>query len=285
MSGAGTSTSLPPGQRLVLPRRGTTFVRDIPGPTPEAPVVMLLHGWTATADLNWLPSYGPLSGHFRVVAPDHRGHGQGIRSARPFRLAECADDAAAVADALGIDRFVAVGYSMGGPIATLVWRRHRHRVDGLVLCATAARLVPPDPRSRVLFGSLFGVSLAMQLAPPTVRRRAMARFASRRVGADPDAGWMAEEIHRHDPAALLQAGSAIGRFDSTSWLGEVDVPTAVVVTRNDQLVPAYRQRAMAAAIPGGRTIEISGRHSVCVERPSVFVPALIEACTDVSRRS
>jgi len=54
---------------------------------------------------------------------DHRGHGRGIRSAKPFRLADCADDVAALADRLGIETFIPVGYSMGGTVAQLMWRR------------------------------------------------------------------------------------------------------------------------------------------------------------------
>ncbi|HEY5695927.1 MAG TPA: alpha/beta fold hydrolase, partial [Acidimicrobiales bacterium] len=86
--------------------------------------------------MNWFPAYDALAEHCRVVALDHRGHGQGIRTARRFRLADCADDAVALADVLGIDRFIPVGYSMGGLIAQLTWHRHPDRVGGLVLGAT-----------------------------------------------------------------------------------------------------------------------------------------------------
>ena len=72
-----------------------------------------------------------------MVAIDHRGHGRGIRSRRRFHLSDCADDAAALVAELGLDRVIAVGYSMGGPIAQLLWRRHREVVGGLVLCATS----------------------------------------------------------------------------------------------------------------------------------------------------
>ena len=81
---------MPPGRRVELPGRGTTFVREIAGPS-GAPTLVLLHGWMTTADLNWCTSYGALGRHFRVLALDHRGHGQGIRSRR-FRLEDCADD-------------------------------------------------------------------------------------------------------------------------------------------------------------------------------------------------
>jgi pimeloyl-ACP methyl ester carboxylesterase len=133
---SAAAPDLPPSRPLELPDRGTIQVRDF-GPADATTTILLLHGWTATADLNFFRCYAPLGEQFRVVAFDHRGHGHGLRSKKRFRLEDCADDAVAVADELGIDGFVPVGYSMGGPIAQLTWRRHRERVLGLVLCATA----------------------------------------------------------------------------------------------------------------------------------------------------
>src|SRR3954447_8423466 len=89
MSDVAPPIPLPPGRRVQLPRRGPMWVREITGP-PGAPVVVLLHGWMATADLNWFTSYRALGQHFRVLAVDHRGHGRGLRSARPFRIARVA---------------------------------------------------------------------------------------------------------------------------------------------------------------------------------------------------
>ncbi len=94
---------LPEGRRLRLGRRGTTFVRDRPGP-PGAPTIVLLHGLGATAAINWPGAFDALAPHARVVALDHRGHGRGLRSPWPFRLEDCADDVVAVADALGVER-------------------------------------------------------------------------------------------------------------------------------------------------------------------------------------
>ena len=53
---------------------------------------------------------------------------------------------------------------------------------------------------------------------------------------------------RHCP--VLEAGSALGRFTSHEWIGSVDVPTPVVLTELDRVVPPERQRKLAAAIPG-----------------------------------
>src|SRR4051794_7036067 len=278
---ASPPISLPPGRPVFLPGRGTTFARELPGP-PGAPTVVLLHGWTATADLNWFPSYEALGRHFRVIALDHRGHGRGIRSRRPFRLSDCADDAVALARELGVERFVAVGYSMGGPIAQLTWKRHRDVVSGLVLCATATRFAPSNPRTQALFGGMYGLSVAARLTPPAIRRRVMEDVVTRRVAGSDLGDWAGVELRRNDPASLLQAGAAIGRFDSREWIGEVDVPTAVVVTKDDQLVHTHRQVALAKAIPRSMVFEVHGGHAVCVERPSAFVPVLVKACRAVS---
>lgn len=160
---------LPEGRVVELPGRGTTFVREVAGP-PGAPTVVLLHGWTANSALNWFATYQPLGAHFRVVALDHRGHGLGLRTWRRFRLEDCADDVAALADVLGIERMVPVGYSMGGPVAQLVWQRHRSRVQGLVLCATS-RNFKSHPSEHAVFGVIAGLTVAARAAPVALRRR------------------------------------------------------------------------------------------------------------------
>ena len=50
--GPASAPPLPPGRLVELPGRGTTFLREVVGP-PHAPTLVLLHGWTSTADINW----------------------------------------------------------------------------------------------------------------------------------------------------------------------------------------------------------------------------------------
>lgn len=79
-----------PRTRLVeLPGCGTTRVWECAGPR-GAQTLMLIHGVTFTAELNWAKTFAPLADHFRVVAADLRGHGDGIRAASRFRLEDCA---------------------------------------------------------------------------------------------------------------------------------------------------------------------------------------------------
>jgi 3-oxoadipate enol-lactonase len=256
-------------------------VRDLAGP-PEAPTVLLLHGLLATADLNWSSAYDALGRHFRVVAIDHRGHGRGIRSRGRFRLEDCADDVAVAAHVLGLDTFVAVGYSMGGPIAQLVWRRHPDQVDGLVLCATS-RNFRGHGRERFVFGALAAANVAVRVTPPAVRR-GLARLLAAQRGGSAEAEWGSSEFLRNDPVKIIEAAQALAHYTSHDWIGEVDVPTAVVVTLHDRLVPAQRQRKLAAAVPGATVYQIDGDHAVGVREPKRFVPVLIAACLDVSGR-
>jgi 3-oxoadipate enol-lactonase len=274
----------PEGRAVALPGRGTTFVREVAGP-PGAPTLVLLHGWTATAGLNWFACFRPLSRLFRVVALDQRGHGRGIRSLRPFRLEDCADDVAALADELGIDRLIPVGYSMGGPIAELVWRRHRGLVEGLVLCATARRFSQGGPRERVLARGMLGLSVAATLSPAGARRLAFDRLITNRLDGNRFSQWATTELERNSPAALLQAGAALTTFDGRSWLKDIDVPTAVVVTEADRVVPPATQLALAKTIRGAEVFRVDGDHTVCAVDPGRFVPALSAACQHVAGRA
>jgi 3-oxoadipate enol-lactonase len=253
----------------------------VPGPA-QAPTLVLLHGWTATGDLNWFRVFSALGARFRVVSMDHRGHGGGIRSVRPFRLEDCADDVAALADVLGVRRVVPVGYSMGGPIAQLVWRRHPGLVDGLVLCATA-RSFATTRQERMAFAGLTGLATAARLTPGPARRWLEGQYLARRSRVYED--WAAEQIAKNDWRHVLEAGAALGRFSSREWIGSLDVPAAIVVTTEDRIVPLRRQLRLAESIPDAKLFRVDGDHDSCVAEPERFVPALVAACTWVTERA
>lgn len=270
---------LPPSRVVELAGRGRAFVRELPGPQ-GAPTLLLLHGLTASADLNWFRSFDALGARFGVVAVEHRGYGRGLAAARRFSLEQCADDAVAVVGALGIGPVVVVGYSMGGAVAQLVWRRHRDRVAGLVLCATG-RVFLGTLRERALWLGLPAWTAAVRRVPALGRARVGAALLSRFEGS-PWRDWARAELRRVHPAHMLGAAHALGRFSSVPWIGQVDVPTAVVVTTSDVLVPPARQFALAAAIPGASVHEVDADHGAPVGDPVAFVPALVAACRAVT---
>jgi 3-oxoadipate enol-lactonase len=278
----GSPPDLPPGAAMQLPGRGTTFVRMLEGPV-GAPTLVLLHGWTATADLNWFTCYRPLAEHYRVIALDHRGHGRGIRSRKTFRLEDCADDAVAVCDVLGIEQFIPVGYSMGGPVAQLIWRRHRQRTAGLVLCATASYF-STSREERLSFLGVSGLAALARLTPLQTRQWLTEQFYLQRK-ADQWEPWAVEQASTHDWRAVLEAGRAIGNFSSRDWIGEIDVPTSMVITMRDRVVPVRRQVRLFESIPDAEAFRVDGDHDACVANAKQFVPTLLRACRSVVERS
>lgn len=274
--------ALPHGAAMELPGRGTTFVRTLDGP-PGAPTLLLLHGWTATADLNWFTCYQPLSRHYRVVALDHRGHGRGIRTKKAFRLEDCADDAMAVCDVLGLRQVVPVGYSMGGPIAQLVWRRHRERVRGLVLCATAPYFLSTR-EEKIGFLGLTGMAALARLTPIQARQWLTEQVYLQRKTSEWEP-WAIQEASMHDWRMVLEAGRAIGRFNSREWIDEIDVPTSVVITMRDRVVPTRRQVRLFEGIHRAEAFRVDGDHDSVAALPDRFVPTLLRAIDSAVERS
>jgi pimeloyl-ACP methyl ester carboxylesterase len=250
---------LPPGRIVDVPGRGELFVREEPG-RGDGPVVLLMHGWTVSADLNWFPMYESVAASGHLVALDHRGHGRGLRSEEPFTLEAAADDAAALLRHLGLGPAVVVGYSMGGPISLLLWHRHRELVRGLVLQATALEW-RASFYERFLWRFMGLLELSLRFGTPEGLVERLLRDA---VEECPDLrplrGWLKGELRRGDPAHLAAAGRALGNYDARPFAGSVDVPTVVVVTTQDRLVRPRKQRALAAAVPGARTIDVQADH-------------------------
>jgi 3-oxoadipate enol-lactonase len=250
---------------------------------PGAPTLVLLHGLGATSRLNWLTSF-PLARRFRVIAPDLRGHGHGIRAATPFALEDAADDVIALADALAVDRFIPVGYSLGGPIAQLLWRWHPDRISGLVMCATSSSF-RATPFEYALFAMLPGLEQISRFFPEVIARRIIALVARPYLEACGFAAWALNELLLRDPRAVVQGAVALGTHSVEGWIQEIDVPTSVVVHTRDQLVPPARQQALAAAIPGARVHFVEADHFAVVRDPQVFVPTLVRAIRDVTAAS
>jgi 3-oxoadipate enol-lactonase len=277
--------TVPEGRWLDLPGRGRTWLTDVPGPEPDSPAVILLHAVGCTGLLTWFPVVPELARRYRVVVFDQRWHGRGIVSEH-FSVRDCADDVAAVADALDLEAPVVAGYSMGSIVAQRCWRQHPERFGGLVLAATTDHFRTTG--SERVFHQ--GMELGMGALRTLSRSRTLTAAArtTTEVLLDPSDThqWALQEWRSTSPWAVAQAVASLGRHHSTPWLPTIDVPTAVVVTTKDRVLPPDRQRAIAALIPGATVHEATCGHAGCVLQADAFVEPFVEAVsTTMGRRA
>ena len=276
--------TVPDGRWLDLPGRGRTWLTDVAGPSADAPAIILLHAVGCTGLLTWFPVVERLAERYRVVVFDQRWHGRGIVSEH-FSIRDCADDVAAVADALDLERPVVAGYSMGSIIAQRVWRQHPARIGGLVLAATTDHFRTTG--SERVFHQ--GMELGMGALRTLARSRtisATSRLAADFLDPTDMHEWALAQWRSTSPWAVAQAVASLGRHHSTPWLSKIDVPAAVVVTTKDKVLAPERQRAVAARIPGATVHEAPCGHAGCVLQADAFVPTFLEAVdTTMGRRA
>jgi 3-oxoadipate enol-lactonase len=275
------------------------------------PPILLLHGWIASAGLNWHRAFAELSEHHFVVAPDLPGHAgttpqdghrrSPLSSKRSrFDIERSADDIAELLDELEIDQpVIVVGYSLGGMVAQMLWRRYPERVAGLVLGATSAAPVPVSRGRLPLAGVMHvarGATDALDRLTHHPRRLAgdlrknlVARLPSPLNSAlnsalreIPSVHWVLEEFTSHHWPTVLDAGRAIAHFDAREWIGDIDVPTSVIMTERDTLIPLEQQEAMVAALDSPHVETMDAGHLACVR--SDFAETLLSSCRAVKRR-
>jgi len=205
----------------------------------------------------------------RTVAPDLPGFGMAPAGGPTMTMASAAARCLEVADAAGLDRFVVCGLSMGGYVSFELWRTARDRIAGLVLANTRAGADTPEGAQgrRDLAARLRAQGNVLAAAPPPLLAENAPDRLQQRVR-----GWIADQSAEAIAAA---AEGMAERADSTPDLPGIDVPTLVITSDGDRLIPAEASADMAEAIPGAR-LEIlpSVGHLSNVEAPARFTELL-----------
>lgn len=234
----------------------------------SGPPLLLVHGFPLDRTL-WRPQMGTLARQARLIAPDLRGFGESDAAA-PYSMERYADDLVAVLDALGIDRAIVAGVSMGGYITFALWRRHPERVRALVLVDT--RAVPDTDAGRTrrremiaLARSRGAAAIADEMLPTLVGTTTREERSE-----------IAREVHammaRAPVPGIVGALEAMmARPDSTPTLGTITVPTLVVRGEEDAIATPEDAESMRRGIAGSRLAAIPrAGHASNVERPSAF---------------
>lgn len=249
---------------------GTEIKYDVRG---SGPVLLLLHAFPLGLFM-WDPQAEALSPAHRVARFDARGFGGSALGSQPFTMDRIADDAAAVLDALAVEKAVVGGCSMGGYAALAFARRHPRRLAGLVLQDTRAGADSDEAKAnRITLAARVlaeGAAVAVEAFLPKLlgvtsqrTRGALVSLVERRILAAP----------REAIAAALHGLAA--REDSHATLGAIRVPTLVLVGEEDVLTPPSEAEAMVAAIPDARLERIPGAgHLANLENPQAVNAAL-----------
>ncbi len=240
----------------------------------EGVPVILLHGFPLSSRM-WTPVRTAIEQAARLITPDLRGFGSSDKPAAGYAIDDLAGDVVRLADAVGIDRFVLGGHSMGGYLALGIAAKWPERLAGLILVDTRAEADAPEGRERRNAGiarvaagdaSAFLDEFVVGLVGPSSRARAPRVLAELRAIAAEAA-----------PEAL--AGCLAGmrdRPDRSALLPTLDVPALVIVGQEDSLTPPASSRAMAAALPRATLVEIpSAGHTPSMERPIPTAEAIL----------
>jgi pimeloyl-ACP methyl ester carboxylesterase len=236
--------------------------------------LLLLHAFPVDARM-WEPQLDALDHRLPFAAPNHPGFGRAAAVPDIMTMKLAAESALRALDDAGLDRAVVCGLSMGGYVAFELWRRSRERIGGLVLANTRSGADTPE-------GATNRRALAERLraegkgffadGPPGLLSEHASDEVRRRV----------RELIADQPAEAI-AGAALGmaeRPDSTPDLTGIDVPTLVVTSTGDTLIPSEQSAPMADRILGARLAIIEGAgHLSNLERPDEFTRLLGEHLT------
>jgi pimeloyl-ACP methyl ester carboxylesterase len=254
-----------------------------------APIV-LSHGVTLSVrtwirQLETLPAQG-----FRIVAFDHRGHGESTVGDSGFSIDNLGDDIRSVVERLDLRDAVLVGHSMGGIAVQSFLIRHpevaAERVKGVVLLSTLARVPLSGARAKGLRTFIDRVGT---LAPDSTRLWGSPNlgFVVARVGFGRDAKpshvelvrrmmfECAADTRRESPRSLLG-------LDLTARLPEVRIPTLVIGGSADVIAPPAESRRIAKLIPGARLeIVAGGGHMLMLERTELIDQLITDFAREV----
>ncbi|MFE6778984.1 alpha/beta fold hydrolase [Streptomyces sp. NPDC057702] len=237
---------------------------------PEDGPVLILGPSLGTTWHMWDRQVPELSRRWRVLRYDLPGHG-GAPAHPASAVGDLADRLVATLDQVGIDQFSYAGCAIGGAIGADLALRHPHRVASLALISSSPRFGTADAwRQR-------GVVIRTNGLDPIARTAPERWFTSGFATAQPAiVEWSVQMVRTTDPGCYIAACEALAAFDIRSQLGQIGVPTLVLVGADDQVAPPADARVLVAGIPDARLALVPGTsHLTPVEQPAAVTDLLV----------
>jgi pimeloyl-ACP methyl ester carboxylesterase len=236
----------------------------------EGEPLLCVHG-LACDTLAWLPQLAAFSAEFRTVIFDNRDVGQSSMADGDYEIADMARDALALADHLELDSFHLVGISMGGAIAQEIAIQAPERVRTLTLAVT----FPAGGRYAQRLSEVWGARVR-QVSREQHIDELMLMNHSEEFYENPEAvawlrGMILQNPHPQPPEAFGRQLAACGRHDTRDRLGGLEMPTHVIGSERDILVPVWKSQEVASLIPGAKLTLLPGApHGASLERAEEF---------------
>jgi 3-oxoadipate enol-lactonase len=234
----------------------------------DAPALILNNGILMNAAASWTLQTCAFAERFRILQYDCRGQGLSDHPDGPYSMLQHADDLAALVDALAIERAHVLGISYGGEVAQAFALAHPRRVRSLILADTVSEV---GPELKVI---VEGWKAAARVGDPdlfflvTVPWNFSPEFIAARAGILQAARVRYGELDLPSVARLCDAFLGV---DFTARLGEIAVPTCVIVGERDLLKPPRYAEVIHRSIRGSvRHVLPGAGHATCVEAPSAF---------------
>jgi non-heme chloroperoxidase len=233
--------------------------------------VLALHGWGgAGSGHSWRDVISHLDlTDLRIIAIDLRGHGESDRPDTGFTLERFASDILAVADDVRAQKFVTIGYSMGGRWAQWVSSRFPARVLGQILISPAPAMALP--LGEELLESWMRDTADRQKFEPWVRQFTCEPLPEEIVDA------YFNDVSRATYVAKRETFRMCCRDDFSHAVGSTLAPTLVIAGNQDPILsPEFLRQEVVARIAGARLARMDCGHEIPAERPAQAA-ALIEA--------
>jgi 3-oxoadipate enol-lactonase len=252
---------------------GQTLYYEIHG---EGEPLLCVMGLSADT-VAWTLQVPAFAASHRTVIFDNRDVGQSSLADGPYEITDMAQDALALADALELESFHLLGLSMGGAIAQQMALIAPERVRTLTLAVTFAA---GGAWARKL-SEVWGERVRKLSREERVDELMLLNFSERFFEDQGTTGWMRNMMlgnpHPQPAEAFIRQLEASGRHDAREGLRSLDLPTHVIGSEHDLLVPVWKSRELAELIPDAKlTVVPEAPHGANVERAEEFNKAVLD---------